>query len=158
MVLSETLCSAYNQQIVHELFNANKYSQIESFFEDVQLPNLAKYFRKQSDDEKQHANKFIEHVNTRVGGKVTIEAIDSPNLEFSDFSSIGDIYLKAEQDTTSSIEGIYDLALSEKSYIDLSFIQSMLFEQLEEEQSAQELSVKLKMVKDIVLFDATLGD
>lgn len=157
MKLSQSLCESYNQQISIELGNASKYMQIASYFEDLQLTNLSSYFKKQSDDEKQHANKFMDHINERVNGKVIIGEVDSPNLSLTDIISVGDSYLKIEEETTASIEGLYDLALSEKSYIDLGFLGSMLDEQLEEERDAQELSIKLKMVKDLVLFDATFS-
>ncbi len=157
MKLSTSLCEAYNQQILHELGNASKYMQIASFFEDLQLNKIADYFKKQSDDEKQHANKFMNHINDRVGGKVSIGEVDSPNLELTDCSSVGDVYLKVEEETTASIEGLYDLALSEKSYIDLGFLTDMLQEQIEEEDSADKFRTRIQSVKDYILFDATFS-
>ena len=155
MRLSESLCDAYNQQIIHEMGNSLKYMQVASYFEDLQLPNLADYFKKQSDDEKQHANKFMNHINERIGGKVSIGSVDVPKIELSDLSSVGDFYVSTEEETTKSIEGLYDVALLEKSYIDLGFLTDMLDEQIEEEDSASKLSLNLKMVKDIVTFDKT---
>lgn len=157
MKLSTSLCEALNFQIQHELGNSSKYMQIASYFEDLQLNNLSSYFKKQSDDEKQHANKFMNHINDRVGGKVSIGEVDSPNLSLTDITSVGDSYLKIEEETTASIEGLYDLALSEKSYIDLGFLNEMLSEQLEEESSAQKFMVKSRMTKDLVIFDATFS-
>jgi ferritin len=153
--LSQNLNDALNQQILIELQNQNKYMQIQSWFEDFQLTNLANYFKSQADGEKDHANLFMEHINNRIGGKVTIGEVDDPNLMFSDFASIGVLYQKTEEETTASIESLYDLALTDKSYIDLPFLQKMLDEQVEEENSAQEFAMKIAMVKDIVLFDAT---
>lgn len=154
MILSDFLCEAFNQQILKELSNAEKYMQVASLFEDLQLSNLANYFKKQSDDEKQHANKFMNHVNDRIGGKVNLnEIIYSPTSVPTDVSLIGDFYIQAEQDTTASIENLYELALSEKSYIDLGFLTDMLQEQVEEEDVASKLAMNLKMTKDIVLFD-----
>jgi ferritin len=155
MRFSESLCEAFNQQILKEIGNSVKYMQIESYFEDLQLSNIAKYFRKQSDDEKQHANKFMNHINERTGGKVILGEIISPTLDINSLSDVAEIYVKAEEQTTDSIEGLYDLALTEKSYIDLGFLTEMLNEQIEEEDSASKLALNLEMVKDIVLFDAT---
>jgi ferritin len=155
MRFSESLCEAFNQQILKEIGNSVKYMQIESYFEDLQLSNIAKYFRKQSDDEKQHANKFMNHINERTGGKVVLGEIISPTLDIKSLFDVAEIYVKAEEQTTDSIEGLYDLALTEKSYIDLGFLIEMLNEQIEEEDSASKLALNLEMVKDIVLFDAT---
>ena len=66
MKLSTGLCEAMCFQIQHELGNASKYMQIASYFENLQLTNISSYFKKQSDDEKQHANKFMNHINERI--------------------------------------------------------------------------------------------
>ena len=158
MKLSQNLNDALNQQILIELQNQNKYMQIQSLFEDMQLKHLADFFKSQSSGENDHANLFMNYINDRNGGKVDIGEINSPMINFSDINSIADFYVLTEQQTTESIEDLYDLALEEKSYIDLPFLQKMLDEQVEEEDTSQALALKLKMVKDIVLFDATFGD
>lgn len=153
MKLSQTLNSSLNQQILHELRNQNIYSQIESFFEDLQLKNLAKYFRNQSLQEKSHADKFIQYINSRTGGKVTLSQVDSPSLSLNSIEDVANAIVLTEEGTTESIEALMDLVLEEKSYIDIGFIESMLNEQVEEEDSVNKLALNLKMCKDIVLFD-----
>lgn len=158
MRLSSVLNSALNEQILKEYHNMLLYRQIESYFQDFQLKGLAGYFAKQAEEEKGHALKFTNYINDRIGGKVTLGDIDAPNVSLSDFSSIGDEYVKAEEGTTESIEALYFLAFNEQSFIDLGFLEEMLNEQVEEEDSAQEFSLRIKTVKDIVLFDATFGE
>lgn len=155
MKLSQELNDAICSQIVIELEAQNKYMQIQSYFEDLQLKNLAKFFKEQASGENSHANLFMNHLNDRNGGKVIIGDVSAPRNDFSDISSIADFYVLTEQQTTASIESLYELALSERSYIDLDFLQSMLKEQVEEEDTSLRLSQNLKMAKDIVLFDAT---
>lgn len=155
MKLSQELNDAICQQICIELENQNKYMQVQSYFEDMQLKNLAKFFKEQSSGENSHANLFMDHLNDRNGGKVIIGEIDAPKSDFTDISSVADFYVLTEQQTTDSIESLYDLALSEKSYIDLDFLQSMLKEQVEEEDTSLHLALQLKSVKDIYLFDET---
>lgn len=155
MKLSESLNSSLNEQVLHELKNQNIYSQIASYFEDLQLKKLAKYFYNQSLHEKSHADKFIEYINSRTGGKVNILEVDSPNLNLSTKEMVAGVYVQTEEGTTESIESIMDLLLDEKSYIDMNFIQEMLKEQVEEEDSANEFALQLKMCNDLVLFNAT---
>ena len=155
MKLSENLNSALNQQILIEYKNSLIYKQVESWCEDNQLKNLSEYFHKQSLQEKDHADKFASHINDRTDGKVTMGDVEIPELSINDITDIGNLSLQTEISTTDSIEALYDLALSEKSYIDLGFLQDMLNEQVEEEDWANKLAMNLKMVKDIVLFDAT---
>jgi ferritin len=153
--LSQNLNDAICQQIIIELGNQNKYMQIQSLFEDMQLKNLAKFFKEQSAGENGHANLFMDHLNDRNGGKVTIGEVNAPMINFSDINSIADFYVLTEQQTTESIESLYNLAFEEGSYIDLDFLQSMLKEQVEEEDTSQRIATNLKMTKDLVLFDAT---
>jgi ferritin len=155
LILSQNLNDALNQQILIELCNQNKYMQIQSYFEDLQLKKLAKFFKDQADGENEHANLFMDHINDRNGGKVNLGEINPPNLNLTDIYSVADVYVKTEQNTTASIEELYDLALSEKSFIDIPFFSKMLLEQVEEEDISQKLSANLKNTKDIVLFDAT---
>lgn len=156
MKLSRALNDALNIQITHEYLNSLRYLQIASFFEDLQLKNLSSYFKKQSCHEKEHGDMVVNYINSRNSGKVNLSNIPAPNLLIADYSYVGEIYRKFEEDTTNSIESLYDLAISEKSYIDLPFLQTMLNEQVEEEDKALEFENKIKMVKDIILFDATL--
>lgn len=154
MKLSQSLNDALNEQILHELSNSVKYMQIASYFEGLQLKKLAKYFNEQSNHEKEHADKFMEHINNRTGGLVQLSEVEGVNGFVPNVESIADFYVLTEEQTTESIEELYELALSEKSYIDLGFLQSMLNEQIEEEDKSNEFALKVKMTKDIVLFDA----
>jgi ferritin len=155
--LSQELNSAMCEQLLVELGNQNKYLQIASFFEDLQLKKLAKYFKNQSQEENTHANKFMQYINDRNGGKVEIGEVDNPNLKLFDINSVADNYVTLEENTTISIESLWDLALTEKSYIDLPFLSEMLNIQVSEEDEAQEFAGKIKATKDLILFDATFG-
>jgi ferritin len=155
MKFSSELNDAFCQQILIELGNQNKYMQVQSYLEDLQLKNLANFFKDQASGENSHANLFMDHVNDRFGGKVTIGEVNAPMMNFSSPEQVGEFYLLTEQQTTESIESLYELALSERSYIDLPFLQSMLVEQVEEEDTSQKFALNIKMVKDLVLFDAT---
>jgi len=155
MKLSQELNDALNNQIMHELLNQNKYLQIASYFEDLQLKNLANYFRDQADGEYNHSKLFIQHINDRIGGKVTIDSVDSPSLQISSINDVGNIFVETEEGTTEAIEELYNFALENKSFIDLPFLLSMLQEQVEEEDSALSFKLKSSMTNDLVLFDAT---
>jgi ferritin len=157
MKMSEDLCAALNQQTIHELRNQNTYLQIASYFENLELKNLAKFFFEQASGEKEHAQLFINHLNDRIGGQVQIGTIPAPVMGLLSPESAGLLYLQVETSTTEAIEDIMDLVLESKSYIDQPFISKMLDEQVEEEDSANHFNLLISKVKDIVLFDATFG-
>jgi ferritin len=156
MRLSQNLNDALNIQVAHELQNSIIYMQIASYFESKQLKNIASYFMKLSCEEKDHANKFLNYINDRTGGKVEIPEIEETNLILDD-AQVCQKYVATEENTTLSIESIYELALTEKSYMDLAFLQTMLFEQIEEEDDALNFTTRFGNVRDQVLFDATFG-
>jgi ferritin len=158
MKLTESLNDALNEQILHELSNSIKYMQVASYFEELQLKKLSSYFMKQSNHEKDHADKFLQHINDRTGGRVELREVDGIHGFVPTIESVADFYVLTEEQTTESIEEIYDLAFTEKSFIDLGFLQSMLNEQISEEDEANTFATKIKMCKDLVLFDATFGD
>lgn len=155
MKLSQEFNDALNNQIVHELLNQNKYLQIASYFEDLQLKNLADYFQEQASGEYGHAKLFIQHINDRIGGKVTIQEVEAPSLQISSIVDVGNLYVETEEGTTEAIEELYNFALENKSFIDLLFLSTMLNEQVEEEDSALSFKLKSSMTNDLVLFDAT---
>jgi len=157
MKLSKNLNDLLNLQVTHEFRNMLIYKQIEAHFESLELKNIAKYFGEQAQHEKEHGDKFLQHINDRIGGIVQVSGVDFPQMQLSEIDAIADTYVSVEEETTASIEKIYQMALQENSFIDLPFLLNMLNEQVEEEDSANYFSVRIRNVRDLVLFDATFG-
>ena len=65
-----------NQQISLELHAFHVYLEMYAYFsnQEVALHNIAKYFKKSADEEKEHASKFIEYIINR-GGKYQSQSI-----------------------------------------------------------------------------------
>jgi len=150
--LNEILC----QQIINEYQNSLSYKQIEAWFEQHNLHNIAKYFGKQAKEENCHANKIIEYINHRNGGVLNLDEINTPKLIIVDVRSVADAYNILEQSTTESIEGIYKFAFEQGSFMDLPFISHMLKIQVDEEAEAMEFGTGLTNTKDLILFDQHL--
>ena len=158
MILSQDLNDAINEQIIKEHQNVLTYQMIQSYFEKMELHNLANYFKKHAKDEFKHGQKYIDYLNGRVGGDFKIGEIPAPNIQIDSSNSIGEIFLRTELETTESLEEIYELAVTQRSYIDLPYLLEMLDGQYHEEKEAQNFSKRFAMVKDLVLFDATFGE
>ena len=69
MLISPELNKAFNEQIGRELLASHQYISIASYFDGRALKKLAQLFFKQSEEEREHAMKFVEYLND-VGGKV----------------------------------------------------------------------------------------
>jgi len=83
---AETPEALLNQQIKMELDASHAYLAMGAYFDraDVALPGFKAWAMKQSEEEREHAEKFIEYVNLR-GGDYTPLPVDRP--EKSTFGS-----------------------------------------------------------------------
>lgn len=69
-----------NKQINMELYASYVYMSMSAFFErdDQALHGFAKFFRKSSDEERDHAFKLIKYQHKR-GGRVVFQDVAKPN-------------------------------------------------------------------------------
>ncbi|GAB1608361.1 soma ferritin-like [Argonauta hians] len=71
--------AAVNKQINLEMFASYVYQSMAYYFDrdDVGLPGFHKYFKKSSDEERTHAEKFMTYQNKR-GGRILLQPITKP--------------------------------------------------------------------------------
>uniref|UniRef100_M1CL12 Ferritin n=1 Tax=Solanum tuberosum TaxID=4113 RepID=M1CL12_SOLTU len=82
--------AALNEQINVEYNVSYVYHAMYAYFDrdNVALKGLAKFFKESSEEEREHAEKFMEYQNKR-GGKVKLQSILMPLSEF-DHAEKGD--------------------------------------------------------------------
>ena len=75
-----TLESALNRQITLELYASHCYLYLFEYFmrDNIGYKNIAEFFRKQSLEEKNHAEELIKYQGLR-GGIVKFDIIEKPN-------------------------------------------------------------------------------
>jgi len=68
-----------NQQVQMELYASHSYLTMGAYFDraDVALPGFKEWAMKQSEEEREHAEKFIQYINLR-GGKYVPSPIPQP--------------------------------------------------------------------------------
>ncbi|KAH8041499.1 hypothetical protein HPB51_016944 [Rhipicephalus microplus] len=71
-----------NKQINLELYASYVYTSMAYYFDrdDVALPGFHKFFKKSSDEEREHAQKLMKYQNMR-GGRVVLQAIQKPSRD-----------------------------------------------------------------------------
>jgi ferritin len=143
MLTSKTVINAINEQIGYEFSASMQYYAIAAHFAAEALPQLSQHFFKQADEEKGHALRFIKYV-VDAGGRVVIPALDAPKSNFTTPKEAVKLSLDQEIHVTQQINGLVELARSEKDYITINFLQWFLTEQLEEVSSMDNL---LKIVE-----------
>jgi ferritin len=159
-MLGKKLKSAINEQIKNELYSGYLYLAMSAYFEASNLPGFARWMRLQAEEEQEHALKFFDFVNER-GGRVELQAIDQPPVEFQSPLAVFVQVLEHEKKVTSLINDLYELALAEKDYPAQVMLQWFISEQVEEEAHATHIVETLKRVGDkgqgLVMLDGQLG-
>jgi len=129
-----------NEQVGHEFSAFLQYVAVSTWLDGEALPELAGYFSRQADEERQHALKMIAYLND-TNQKVSIPAIPKP---ISDFASVEEaIKLAYDQEVrvTDQIKAIYEAAASSHDRLTQNFLQWFLEEQVEEVASMDTLLI-----------------
>ncbi len=141
--MKETMQSALNEQIKRELESAYIYLSMVAYCEAQNFPGFAQWMRMQSEEENKHAMKIFDFVNER-GGRVELQSISQPPVEYKSIEEIFEKALKHEQYISGSIHELYQLALDEKDYPAQVMLHWFIEEQVEEEDNVGQV---LEMVK-----------
>lgn len=131
MLISENLASAINAQVGREFGASFQYMQIASYFDTNALDQTSKLFFAQAEEERDHAMKLLKYV-LEAGGSVAIPTVEAPKASFASAEEAVSLALKWENDVTKQINGLMDIAVSEKDYLARQFLDWFVNEQLEE--------------------------
>ncbi len=131
MLASQAIIDAFSAQVGNELGASNQYISIASYFADEDLDQLAQFFFRQSEEERQHAMKFV-HFILEVGGVPQMPAIAAPRSEFSSAVEAVEAALAWEREVTQQIYDLVDKCQQERNHIALRFLDWFVDEQLEE--------------------------
>lgn len=68
-----------NKQINMELYASYVYHSMATYFDrdDIALPGFSKFFKHNSDEEREHADKLMKFLNKR-GGRVVLQDVKRP--------------------------------------------------------------------------------
>jgi ferritin len=159
-MLSKTMQDALNEQIQKEYQSSYLYLAMAAYCEASNLPGSATWMRVQSQEELKHAMKLYDHIVDR-GGRVMLQAIQQPPVEYKSALDIFEKALAHEQLVTASIHKLYALSLKENDYPAQIMLQWFVTEQVEEEKSAGLVVEQLKAVGEsktsLMLLDRHLG-
>ena len=128
---SDTLIGAFNRQIGNEMLASLQYVSIASYLAVQNLPELARTFFQQADEERGHAMKFVRFV-TDVGGALKLPAVPAPKSDFKSAEECVSFGLDAEKEVTRQINDLVKLARDQSNTLALRFLDWFVTEQLEE--------------------------
>lgn len=131
MLISDKLESATNRQIGRELAASLQYIQIAAHFDHQALMELARFFYRQAEEERDHAMKFV-HFVVDAGGSLEIPEIEAPQATFGSAADAVQAALTWEEEVTRQIYELVDIARSDHNHIAERFLDWFVNEQFEE--------------------------
>ena len=127
-----------NEQIHLELSSHTAYLAMAAFFERGAFKGFAHWMRAQATEEHAHAMKFFDYLVSR-NANVILESIGAPKTEFKLPLEVFKFALKREELVSKSINAIYEAASDCKDYATLEMLNWFLKEQVEEEDTTNEM-------------------
>lgn len=159
-MLKEKVEMLLNQQVTHELYSAQLYLSMSAWFSSKSLDGFAKWYYVQALEERAHA-MIMYHYIIKAGGRVRLEEIKAPQIEWGDVLEVLTETLKHEEYVTSLIYNIIDVAQQEKDLKVVQFFQWFVDEQVEEEDNASKNKGRFETMgmdgKALYLLDQELG-
>lgn len=132
MKLSKELIDMLNKQISNERFNEAFYWSCATYFDELNLENIATYFKLHAKEERSHAEKFYEFLDEN-GARVIIDAVPAPERSFKSFSHPFELAVLAEEKTSLNIRNLCIQADKDNDHRALNFLRKFEEEQQEEE-------------------------
>lgn len=157
MLISSQLNKAFNTHLGRELFASHQYVNMAAYFDGMALKMLAKMFFQQADEERAHAQKFVEYIGL-AGGKVELPTVDAPKASFGSVEEAVQDSLNYEMEVTRQINALMDQAVHEKDYAAQDFLRYFVTEQLEEVETMENMLRVVKMAgeRNIYMVEAYL--
>jgi ferritin len=150
-LISHDLAGAFNAQIGREFGASLQYVNIAAFFDGESLPELARFFYRQSEEERMHAMKFVHYV-VEAGGPVAVPALAAPRHAFATAGEAVGAAVDWELEVTRHINDLMDLAVQERDHIAQNFLQWFVAEQLEEVSTMTTLADIIRRAGENLLF------
>jgi len=120
-----------NRQINMELYASYCYQSMSFYFsrDDVALPGFAKYFKDNSDEEREHAEKLMKYQNTR-GGRIVLQDIKKPERdEWGTGLEAMQVAMQLEKSVNQSLLDLHKLCSSHDDAQMADFLESEFLEE-----------------------------
>jgi bacterioferritin B len=119
------------EQIFNEFTSAQQYIAIAVYFDDADLPQLAKHFYRQALEERNHAMMLVQYLLDR-DVRVEIPGADAVRNQFDTPRDALALALDQERAVTEQVSRLTSVARDEGDYLGEQFMQWFLKEQVEE--------------------------
>jgi ferritin len=151
MIINQRTADAMNDQIQSEFHASMQYVAMAIYFDDEGLPDLAQFFYRQAEEEREHAMKFV-HFMLETGATPLIPSVPEVRNEFDDAEDVVQTALDQELTVTSQINNLMRIAAEENDFTSSNFLQWFVEEQVEEVDTFSTLLQTIKHAAGNMLF------
>ena len=142
-MLSEKMNEALNVQANRELYSSYLYLSMSYHFESINMKGFAHWMRLQAGEELVHTMKMLDYVAGR-GGRAKMLTVEAPQFTWTSplhaFQHVWD----HERVVTGLIQTLVKVAEKELDEVTKEFLQWYIKEQVEEEESSDNVLNKVK--------------
>jgi len=153
-----------NKQVNLELYASYVYQSMAWYFDrdDVALPGFHKFFKHSSEEEREHAEKFMKFQNAR-GGRIVLQGVEKPDRdEWGSGLEAMQMALALEKNVNQVLLDLHKLASQHEDGHMTDFLEGeFLQEQVESIKQIGNFVTQLKRVGPGLgeqLFDKELGE
>jgi len=160
-MLSDRMAKALNEQVNAELYSGYIYLAMAAYLESADLPGAAHWMRMQQKEEDIHAMKIFDYIVAK-GNRAEMKAIEAPPFEWESPLAAFEAAYAHEVKVTGLINGLVNLAIEEKDHATNAFLQWFVTEQVEEEESTQNVARQFRLLGNaggggLFMLDKELG-
>lgn len=142
-MLSQRMNDALNVQANRELYSSYLYLSMSYYFKSINMPGFASWMRAQAAEELVHTMKMLDYV-ANAGGRARMLAVEAPDFTWTSPLAAFQQVWDHERIVTGLIHDLFNVAAAEKDEATKSFLEWYVKEQVEEEESSDNV---LKLVK-----------
>jgi ferritin len=132
-----------NRQLNHELAAAYAYHALSIWSVAENLTGFAEFFGKQAGEEREHAQKIIDHIQDRRAAP-QLAPLPAPPQEFASLLDVARKAVEMEQANTRGINAVYEAAVAAKDYPAQVLMHWFINEQVEEEAWSAEMVERVR--------------
>jgi len=142
-MLSEKMNNALNIQANRELYSSYLYLSMSYYFESIEMRGFAHWMRLQAGEELVHTMKMLDYV-AGSGGKAQMLAVEAPKFAWDSPLQAFQHVWDHERMVTGLIKALVKVAKGELDGATEEFLQWYVKEQVEEEESSDNVLNKVK--------------
>ncbi len=136
--IQPSVLNELQRQLNHELGAAHSYTALAVWCVERNFKGFARFFYKQSGEEHEHAQRFLDHMLDR-GASPELRELAAPKTRFESLLEVARHAQSMERANTAGIDRAFEAALKERDYPAQVALQWFINEQIEEESWCDEM-------------------